>query len=520
MLLINMEVYAISPSQGIEGSQKDILSEVHTYAGSGLFNYEDGEVSNAAFRNPAGIVTLADGSILVSDSHNQRIRMISKGEVTTYAGITFDNDELGLPRGNWYDAERKTAMFNHPTGMAADEQGNLYIADAGNHLIRKISVAGDVTTVAGDGIIGDIDGQGEKARFHFPQDVAIAPDGTLFVADTLNHLIRKVSVNGEVSTLNAHSNRVVEVVGGYVEPAGDYLDGNLQEAKFNEPSGLAIDNKGNLFISDTGNQLIRYIDFETNTVTTVAGNMKKSNSSTLTNKLYAEGGYTDGPALEAVFDFPMGIAVTEENGLLIADSLNHAIRYLINGQVITLAGNPKVGFGNSDGINGHNLLHHPTDVAIMQDGSIVIVDSYNNRIRQYIIYQLPDNLPQNNRVNVVLNDQIIQFESEPVIVKGRTMVPIQYLSEIMGYSVETEENEQVIVITKDDRIMKFKMNETTLSVTKDDGHIETSTMEIAPFMKDSRIFIPLRSFSEQIGLDVEWDQLSSTVILRTKEWGN
>lgn len=168
---------------------------------------------------------------------------------------------------------------------------------------------------------------------------------------------------------------------GLVEFAGDYLDGNLQETKFNEPSGLALDSKENLYVSDSGNQLIRYIDFETNTVTTVAGNIQNSISSLQTNAMYADGGFGDGVALESSFNFPKGLAVMEDGGLLIADSLNHRVRYLLNGSMTTLIGDPSGRYGNINGPNGYNQLHNPTDVLILEDGSILIADSYNIEIR-------------------------------------------------------------------------------------------------------------------------------------------
>ncbi|HHX11717.1 MAG TPA: copper amine oxidase, partial [Clostridiales bacterium] len=342
------------------------IQEVTTFVGNGEFTQEDGAALSASFRMPNSIVTLPDGTVLVSDSSNQVIRSIQNDEVNSYAGITFDLDDYGIPIGAWSDGDKELAVFSNPSGMAADEEGNVYVADAENNRIRKISKDGQVTTIAGDGYIGRKGGDGLTARFAYPQDIAIAKDGTLYVADTLNHTIRKITVEGKVSTLNSYSTRAIEVVDGSAEMAGDYLDGKIKHAKFNEPSGLAIDSKGNLYVSDTGNQLIRYIDFSTNRVTTVAGNLDHSSSISESNAMYATGGYSDGKALEASFNFPKGLSVTKENGVIIADSLNHSIRYLLDGNVYTLAEN----------------LHNPTDVAIMQDGSILIADSYNNLVSQ------------------------------------------------------------------------------------------------------------------------------------------
>lgn len=331
-------------------------------AGNGTFGYIDGKASNAAFRSPSGLLTLLDGSLLVTDQRNQLIRKIQNGQVSTFAGITFELDEFGSPLGGLYDGEKGTAVFHEPTGIAADAIGNMYVADSRNHSIRKIAADGQVTTLAGNGMIGKEDGRGEQATFYLPQAIVATSDGTLYVADTLNHLIRKISKDGEVTTLNAPSLRAVEVTPGVAELAGDFQDGQLEHAKFNEPSGLVLDAKGNLYVSDSGNQLIRYIDFSTNKVTTVAG--KKPNL-TVTS-LYGTGGATDGKALDATFNFPTGLALSDDGGVIIADSLNHSIRYLRNGNVWTIA----------------KGLNYPTDVAVDKQGVIFLTDQDNQLIRQ------------------------------------------------------------------------------------------------------------------------------------------
>lgn len=190
-------------------------------------------------------------------------------------------------------------------------------------------------------------------------------DGTLYVADTLNHVIRKISVSGEVTTLNAPSDRVVEIIPGEVEWAGDFRDGPLENAKFNEPAGLTLDAKGNLYVSDSGNHVIRYIDFSTNTVSTIAGHFQAYSS----KAMYAEGNLVDGSAEEAAFQFPIGLAISEEHGVLIADSVNKSIRAIKDGQVQTIVS----GFKN------------PVGITIGTDGKIYVVDSYDNRIYQILI---------------------------------------------------------------------------------------------------------------------------------------
>ncbi|MEF2248012.1 stalk domain-containing protein [Paenibacillus sp. IITD108] len=503
-----------SALQGEQSSNEEALTSVSVFAGSGEFDDWDGAALEASFRMPQGIAVLKDGSVLVADSRNHLIRQVMNGQVSTYAGFVLDKDASGAPGGGWHDGAKQTALFNGPSGMDTDTKGNVYIADAENNLIRKISKDGAVSTIAGDGILGNKDGAGTGARFYQPQDVAVAADGTLYVADTLNHLIRRITPDGQVTTLNAPSDRVVEVTAGYAVLAGDYADGKLSASKFNEPTSLAIDKKGNLYVSDTGNHVIRYIDLTEGTVTTAAGLSKGETPKYAKEALYAGGGYADGSSLEARFHSPRGIAITEEQGLVIADSLNHTIRYLVDGQVSTIAGVPTQ-FGQVDGINGHNLLHSPTDVAVLPNGGLLIADSYNNTIRELEFYELPSNLPQNNQVKVVLEDQVISFDAQPEIVKGRTMVPVRALSEKMGYEIGFDDNERTIELSKGDVKIKLQVGSRVMTTQYTAANVEEQReIEAAPFIKKGRTYVPVRFFSEAFGADVSWDQHTRTVILR------
>lgn len=498
------------------GGRQEALSRVSNFAGSGKFDDWDGAASKASFRTPQGIAVLKDGSVLVADTQNHLIRQVKNGEVTTYAGLVLDEDNV-TPEGAWQDGAKQDAVFNGPSGIDIDTNGNIYIADSDNHRIRKISKDGMVTTVAGDGIIGDEDGTGTEARFYHPQDVAVAADGTLYVADTLNHLIRQVTPDGQVTTLNAPSERVVEVEAGYVVPAGDYADGELSASRFNEPTSIAIDHKGNLYVSDTGNHVIRYIDLAKGMVTTAAGLAPGERPVYANGSLYAEGGYADGSSSEARFLFPKGIAVTEENGVVIADSLNHTIRYLVDGYVSTIAGVPAQ-FGQVDGINGHNLLHNPADVAVLPSGSLLIADSYNNKIRELEYYRLPSNLPRNEQVKVVVDDSVISFDVQPEVVKGHTMVPLRALSEKLGYKVGLSDNQRTIELTKGEVSIQLQLESELVSIRNAaEDTEEQQVIEAAPYTKDGRIYVPVRLFSEVFGADVQWDLSTKTVILREIE---
>lgn len=364
--------------------QTQTATSVVTIAGNGLFGEDNGAALSASFRTPMGIALHPDGSVYIADTKSHLIRKLFQGNMTTYAGFTFSEDSKGFPIGTLYDGAANLSVFQEPQGLAMDSQGNLYVADTGNHSIRKITSRG-VNTIGGDGVMGNRDGKsGKDARFHSPADLAVAPDGTIYVADTLNHVIRKIAVDGTVTTLNSPSKRVVELSPGDVELAGDFQDGPLETAKFNEPSGICLDAKGNLYVSDTGNQRIRYIDLQQKTVTTVAG---QTTSTFAPNSLYMEGSYTDGDAATSQFRFPRGLALTADGSLVIADSMNHAIRYLHDGKVSTVLGS--LGDSKQDAVNAADAVASPTapfqlpvDVAVDASGTIWVVDSFQNTILQ------------------------------------------------------------------------------------------------------------------------------------------
>ena len=376
--LLTVHTVGITPAHAEAASQTaPAAPSVVTIAGNGQFGEDNGAALSASFRTPMGIAIHLDGTVYVSDTKSHLIRKLLQGTVSTYAGVTISTDVKGFPIGTLFDGALNQSLFQSPEGITLDQQGNLYVADSGNHSIRKITAQG-VVTIAGDGIMGYQNGTGQQARFHSPSDIAVAKDGTIYVADTLNHVIRKITPNGAVTTLNSPSTRLVEISPGYYEKAGDFQDGPLASAKFNEPSSLYLDAKGNLYVSDTGNQRIRYIDLNQNTVTTVAGDTSLTYAP---NSLYIEGNYADGDAAKAQFQFPRGLAMTSEGGLVIADSQNHVIRYLHNGKVTTLAGTAGK-FGSQSGAPANAQFYLPVDVAVDQQNTIWVVDSFNNTLRQ------------------------------------------------------------------------------------------------------------------------------------------
>lgn len=479
------------------------LYELGTYAGTGEYGESDGSRRTADFRMPTGVTIDSAGRIIVADTGNQTIRTIAEGDVATTAGIFLGFDDYGFPAPGYADGPASESAFASPSGIAADNRGRIIVADAGNHAIRAISPDGRVSTVAGTGILGLTDGIAATAQFHQPLDVAVSRSGVIYVADTLNHVIRKIE-NGRVTTLNKPSERTVEIFPGVVVPSGDFRDGVLSEALFNEPSGIAIDAKGNLYVADTGNQRIRYIDLQAGTVTTVAGGGKPAGDA-----LYVEGGFADGRAGDARFNAPRGIEVTPDGGLLIADSLNHVIRYLKDGIVRTVAGVPGES-GKWDGVSRTALLSLPTDVKYVGNGAFVIADSGNNRIRIVRPYDVPPGL-EGDAIEIVYNRTVLDSDAEPVIVGGTTFVPVRIISEELGYTVDYE-GEGVARLSLGDAWYRIRTGSTVV-----ESSFGNRELPQAPFIRGGRLFLPVRFFAERMDLHVHWLNDVRAVLIRDKQ---
>jgi sugar lactone lactonase YvrE len=220
--------------------------EVSTLAGSEM-GFADGSGSDARFYIPEGIAIDATGNLYVADTYNNRIRKVTpKGKVSTLAG----SGEEGFA-----DGQGNTAQFNRPSGIAIDAAGNLYVADFWNSRIRKITVKGEVSTLAGSDEEGLADGQGSSARFDGPSGITIDAAGNLYVTDVRNNRIRMVTSEGEVSTLAGSDS-----IDPDEDEVGGFADGEGSVAKFDGPSGIAIDAAGNLYVSDSNNYRIRKIE--------------------------------------------------------------------------------------------------------------------------------------------------------------------------------------------------------------------------------------------------------------------
>ena len=221
-------------------------SGVVTTMAGGVEGYADGTGTAAEFFYPTNLTGDKSGNLFVADTYNQRIRKItSAGVVTTFVG----GGPTGPGNGGLVDGSGTAARFNAPAGMAFDGSGNLYVADEGNNVIRKITPAGVVTTYAGNSSTGHLDGSALTAEFAAPRGLAIDGTGNLFVAERGGNCIREIATNGTVTTVAG-------------SPTSGSADGTGTAASFNSPSGLAFDASGNLYVVDNGNNLIRKITFK------------------------------------------------------------------------------------------------------------------------------------------------------------------------------------------------------------------------------------------------------------------
>jgi serine/threonine-protein kinase len=342
------------------GCGKAAEPTVVTLAGSDE-GFAEGSGTEAQFSGAVDVAVDAEGNVYVADGANHRVRKITPdGTVTTLAG----SDQV-LP----VDGPVSEAVFSTPTGIALTASGALYVADSVAEdphpmRVRVVTPEGMVTTLAGSWEDGYKDGFGPDAQFKVPASVAVDDAGNVYVADTNNHRIRLISPEGEVTTLAGPPEA------GYV--AG-YADGPAAEARFQGPRSVAVDEEGNVYVADTGNHCIRLISptgAASLTVSTLAGGK--------------EPGYVDGPGAEARFNFPSGIAVDAEGNLYVADTANHRIRKITpEGVVTTLAGSGEP--SDADGPAGEAAFRAPEGVAVDADGNVIVADTGNHRIRKIVL---------------------------------------------------------------------------------------------------------------------------------------
>ena len=367
---------------------------VSTLAGS-TYGYTDGTGTSAKFNYPFGVAVDGAGNVYVADQGNHRIRKITtSGVVSTLAGSTY----------GYTDGTGTSAKFNYPIGVAVDGAGNVYVADQSNHRIRKITTSGVVSTLAGS-TQGYTDGTGTSAQFSYPRGVAVDGAGNVYVADRYNHRIRKITASGVVSTLAGSSQ--------------GYTDGTGTSAKFDYPSGVAVDGAGNVYVADRSNNRIRKITLSAGsaeTTETITANVCDSYTSPSGKTWTTSNTYSDTIANTAGCDSVITVNLTVRNKTTETITANVCDTYTspsgrhtwfgtgiykdtipnaagcdsiltINLTVIatpivtvsTLAGSTQ---GYTDGTGTSAKFYNPTRVAVDGAGNVYVADLSNHRIRK------------------------------------------------------------------------------------------------------------------------------------------
>jgi len=296
-----------------------------------------------SFNSPSGVAVDAAGNIFVADYGNNLIRKIAPGGiVTTFAGSG---------NAGYIDGTGTLASFTQPTGIAIDASGNLFIADAGDNLIREISPAAAVTTIAGSDSTGSVNAAGTASSFFDPMGVAVDAHDNIYVADAGNNMIRLISQGGNVTTFAGTLNTGTSTV---LSP-------------FNNPTGVAVDAGGNVFVANFLYSTIMKIS-PGGVVSTYAG-------------IDTLKGSANGPAASATFYYPNSVAVDAAGNVYVSDGVNNLIRKISpDGTVSTLAGSGLA--GSVDGTGTAASFNYPAGLTVDAGGNVYVADSNNNLIRK------------------------------------------------------------------------------------------------------------------------------------------
>lgn len=304
------------------------VAQIALLAGDGHRGVQDGPALTARFDEPWGLARAPDGTVFVVDGGeaNQIRRIDAQGVVHVLAGGT----------EGFADGRGAAARLHTPAAVAVDAQGTLYVADSGNHAIRRVTADGQVTTLAGDGQPGDRDGPAAQARFQSPMGIAVGPDGRVYVADTFNDRIRVITPDGQVTTL----------AGG--EGPG-FFNAQGRQARLDTPTGLALDAAGRLWVADTGNGALRRIDPDGLVDTWRAGPW-------------------DAP--DVTLGRPLAVAATHDGHLYVSE--------LAPGRVLQLApdGRARVLTGQTPA----RWFARPSALVVQADGSLLLADAAGHRL--------------------------------------------------------------------------------------------------------------------------------------------
>lgn len=327
---------------------------IFNFIGTGEHGYsgDGGFAMSATLSGPSSIAVDSSNRSYVADTGNHRIRKVDTNSIiTTIAGIgRFSGDGQAATSATLYQ----------PLGVVKDNNGNIYIADSANQRIRKVATNGNISTYAGNGnqgFAGD-GGQAINAEFRYPSDLAVDSAGNLYISDTFNDRIRKIALDGTIAT----------VAGGSV--TGELGDGgSATNASLDRPIGIALDNNGNLYIADSYHARIRKVSTD-GIITSVAGN--------------GDSGYSGdgGPAIDAALNYPKDVSVDGSGAILIADAANNRVRKVgSDGIIATIVGNGTEGYSGDGGAATNAEITGPESIAVDTNGALYISDAYNGVVR-------------------------------------------------------------------------------------------------------------------------------------------
>jgi DNA-binding beta-propeller fold protein YncE len=322
---------------------------------------DDTPSRDVALYGPHGVALAPDGTLYIAESGCDRVRRLDRiGVVATLAGN-------GVRASSGDGGPAADAGLNLPRGVVVGPDGSVYIAESGGHRVRRVDAVGIISTVAGDGEAGygGDGGPAVEARLNCPRGVAAAADGSIYIADTENHRIRKVGADGIITTVAGNGTP------GY---SGDTLPGRGGEpmpatmASFNRPHGVAVGPDGSVYIADTGNNRIRRLH--------PAGFITAVGSDVVDHRFGLR-------APDAGLNLPVAVAVSPDGSLYIADTGNHRVRKIdAAGAMITVAGDGIWGYRGDGGPAATAGLWYPRGVAVAADGTLYIGDDCNDRVRR------------------------------------------------------------------------------------------------------------------------------------------
>jgi uncharacterized protein (TIGR03437 family) len=325
------------------------------------FSGDGGLAVNAQLNAPQGIAFDPNGNIYIADSRNNRVRQVIGGIITTFAG-TGAISPGGGPSAFGDGGLATSAQLHLPMGVAVDTNFNVYIADTGDNTIRKVTTDGNIATIAGDSFPsyqGDA-GLAIKAELHGPEDVAVDSSGNIYIADTQNAYVRKITTDGNINFIAGD---------GSIGYTGD--GGAATSAGLVAPFALALDSSGNVYFAENGDSRIRKIDAKSLNISTVAGNGTPGFAGDGSDPTKAE------------LNYPTGVAVDSAGNLYIADSLNCRIRKVASGgSISTFAGNGTFSYSGDGGAAIQAQLNTPQGVAVDTSFNVYVADTLNNLVRK------------------------------------------------------------------------------------------------------------------------------------------